>query len=240
MSEPSRVKPIVVLWQEGVGREHLQGVFDGIYQTLAIAGLETRDEVRTVDDLAGIDTRRYVAVEAYGSCWDDRSLTGDIAWYFSHARTGSAYELSYVSGSGLLEALREKSFFKKEEWYQILVTRDAMYQVDGEDHDSIWGLGQSGIGAVISVHPFLRQASALQRKKITLLTMHECGHMFGLIPRRRRTAVKQSKKYGRHCAKATCIMNQSYSEATFLGDARRFSDPFCKLCRKGMCSFLGI
>lgn len=63
--------------------------------------------------------------------------------------------------------------------YVILIVRDDMRT---RDTNFVIGLGDQGVGTVISTHKFESLEEKIRYNCIKTATMHELGHAFGLIP----------------------------------------------------------
>ncbi len=111
--------------------------------------------------------------------------------------------------------------------YDVVVVRDDVYA--GSCHFVV-GLSVRGVGSVISVARFRELASPQREECIKTVAMHEIGHVFGLISRRRRAAV--DVRLGRHCANR-CIMRQGLrvpDDWIAMTNDRLHGDALCARC----------
>jgi predicted Zn-dependent protease len=122
-----------------------------------------------------------------------------VDWYIGVSREQSRDQLN---GGTLLRLLYTEPWQEADPHYDIVVTSHDLYD-DGCDF--CVGLAVHGFGAVISTHRFRGLSQKDAYNCIVTETMHEVGHVFGLVPETRTMNVEYS--LGMHCTNR-CIMRQ--------------------------------
>lgn len=190
-----KIKPIYVMNQEGLINLERQAILEGI------------------KDLIWISEALEIGV-SYLDVWRNNNFKNEdgslkpfqsVDWYIQRGRETS-------SNKKQLNADTMQHYVVCEPWrdpkkggrdhYDILVVRDDMYS---RDTNFVIGLAIEGLGAVISTHRFKTLGDKTRYECIKTETMHELGHVFGLIPDSRTENVEYS--LGKHCANI-CIMRQ--------------------------------
>jgi predicted Zn-dependent protease len=115
--------------------------------------------------------------------------------------------------------------------YDILIVRSDIY---AEEDNFLVGIAREGFGTVISTYRFNGLDDKLKYECIKTETMHELGHVFGLLPDNRTEDVEDS--LGLHCANR-CIMRQGLNVPedwiNMTKDRLRY-DALCKRCEKDL------
>jgi predicted Zn-dependent protease len=122
----------------------------------------------------------------------------------------------------------------KDIYYKILILKTDMYS---DETNFVIGLAQEGIGSVISINRFLKLDYQTQIECIKTETIHELGHVFGLIPDSRTIMVEES--LGKHC-KNHCTMRQGLNVPTDwieISKDRLNYGTFCDICREDLRMF---
>ncbi len=138
--------------------------------------------------------------------------------YLSEASFGSPPKI--MVDSNLLASLIEDDSCKRgslsdpKPYYVVVVNRDLRW--DSKDPSRIYGLGSHAHSAIITVRDYFSKTRLANdtEERIKNTTIHELGHMFGLIPGTRVADVIVGK-YGKHCANK-CIMQSRAEPATGL------------------------
>lgn len=219
----SRLRPIYAMCEEGVNPAHMQAVLDSVHAVLRIAGVERRVEVHNFGAWRGDGWRHGNILTNWNS----------IDWYVGHARQASRNG-HQLHGGYLLELLYNEPWQKATPHYDIVVTHRDMYD---DDCRFCIGLAVHGLGTVISTNRFLGLDVDSQRECIITETMHEVGHVFGLIPSSRRDNVEMS--LGLHCTNR-CIMRQGLTvprDWLRITDDRLAGHEFCPTCRRDLARF---
>lgn len=224
------LKPVYIMWQEGVEDRYIDAVEDGVLAVFRTVGISA------VPDLL---VRRKGAWREDAMTMPDGSIVvgaGVSAWVAA-ARSASAVQ-GYLNASHLLDLL------KRDPWpqnthphYSILVVREDIYRhrvdKDGKTHnDLVSGLARGGIGAVVTNSGAYKTESD-RMQSVAFSVMHEMGHIFGLFlplaPSGRTQAIETHEVYGTHCSNP-CVMMRGTYEALDIAHHLR-SQPFCRLCK---------
>ena len=130
-----------------------------------------------------------------------------------------------VHAGVLLELLLKEPWQKESPHYDIVVTGRDLYDEDseGNPYDFVIGSALPKFGAIISTNRF----SGLEECIVTM-TMHEVGHIFGLVPETRTRNVEES--LGLHCTNQ-CIMRQGTIVPHHWMDITRDRLRGCEFCR---------
>jgi predicted Zn-dependent protease len=216
----SRFRPINFMHEVGVDPMHVETVLSATRAVLRTAGVEDRIELRNFG--------------AWRNChWrnGDRYLNWQsVDWYLRVAFDFSRNETQFHGGK-LMELLWNEPWQEAEPHYDIVLTKSDMYDVDC---NFVIGLAVQGFGTVISTNRFLGLPAAEARECIITETMHEVGHVFGLVPGDRTDNVEES--LGKHCANR-CIMRQGLvvprDWQVFTQD-RLAGNGFCPTCMRDL------
>ena len=219
----SRFRPIYAMCEEGVEPEHLQAVLDSVQVVLRIAGVERRVEVHNFGVWRGPGWLEGNTLTNWNS----------VDWYVAHARQASRND-HQLHGGHLLKLLYNEPWQETTPHYDIVVTHSDLYD---DDCRFCVGLAVHGLGTVISTNRFLNLDARTQRECIITETMHEVGHVFGLIPSNRTDNVEMS--LGLHCTNK-CIMRQGLNvphDWLKITDNRLAGHEFCSTCRSDLAKF---
>lgn len=117
-----------------------------------------------------------------------------------------------------------------EKHLDIFLTNRDLY-VEGTNY--VLGLAIQGIGAVISTNRFLALSDSLRKECLKTLSMHEMGHVLGIVPDYREIAVTES--LGKHCQNK-CLMRQGLNvqEWIIMTQERLQGYKLCDLCRNDL------
>lgn len=140
-----------------------------------------------------------------------------------------------INADILIDSLNYELFklSSSEMYYKILILNKDMYLAET---NFVIGAVQGSVG-VISIHRFLKLNLSDQKECIKTETIHELGHIFGLIPESRKTMVENS--LGLHCNKR-CTMRQGLNvpeDWKKISKDRLKYGPFCDICLKDLREF---
>ncbi|MDD4556614.1 MAG: hypothetical protein PHE89_04735 [Alphaproteobacteria bacterium] len=108
-----------------------------------------------------------------------------------------------LNASTLFQTMQQDPTNKTFPQFTVLLTLDDLYP--SKDMNYCLGIGDEGIGCVVSVNRFLDHNNNLNVKNFKTVLMHEFGHVIGLTePDRKNT----EELYGTHCKNLLCIMQQ--------------------------------
>jgi predicted Zn-dependent protease len=234
MAEPNRIKPVFVMNQDGLSDLERKAVLDGASEMIMLAGS------------SGIDLIDFGAFRMNDYKDSDGSLKGfrSVDWYVQTGRDGIR---GRGRNSNQLNADRMQAALIVEPWrspseggrdhYDILVVHDDMY-ASGTNFAT--GIAHEGIGATISTHRFQELENTAKYECIKTVTMHELGHVFGLIPAQRLQNVEDS--YGKHCTNE-CIMRQGLQVPDdwidITVDRLMHGYPLCHTCERDLKNYFG-
>jgi predicted Zn-dependent protease len=219
-SQLSPFRPIHIMYEEGLEPDHLKAVLDATHAVLSAAGVTANVEVNNF----GVWRNSGWLVGNTLTNWNS------IDWYLAHAQRASRND-HQLHGGHLLKLLYNEPWQKARPHYDIVVTHSDLYD---DDCRFCIGLAVHGLGTVISTNRFLKLDARAQRECIITETMHEVGHVFGLIPEDRTDNVEMS--LGLHCTNK-CIMRQGLSvphDWIKITDDRLAGHEFCNACLRDL------
>lgn len=202
--------------EEGVESRQVEAAISGIREVLNIAGA------------AGI-----IQLKNFGAWRDPGYLIRNelkawksMDWYLAEAKYHSQRE-SQIDAAAILNLCIQEPWQQLQAHYDFIVLRSDIYT---SDTNFIIGLAGKGIGAVVSINRFLGLSQTDQAECIKTETIHELGHVFGLLPPERNQDVETS--LGRHCANR-CVMRQGLQvpkDWLRISADRLKHGPFCNRC----------
>jgi len=218
-----RIRPVYIIHEEGVSQSHLKAVTDAVNEILVIAAAP-----------------RPIGIKNFGAWRQPNFEVGEVLkdwqsvdWYIDYARR-ACKKAGQVDASTLLNLIY------KEPWQENVCHYDLMILRSDLGHGNLnfcVGLASKSIGALVSILRFLKLEPALQFECIKTVTMHEIGHVFGLVPETRTVNVNES--LGKHCTNR-CIMRQGLSVPhdwiNFTNDRLKYG-AFCPTCQRDLQLF---
>lgn len=212
--------------EDGIENSYAAAAMAGIEEVLRLARVKGRIKLRDLGvwraDLwrIGETLIPYLSVDWYIECGQKASK-----------RKGQ------LNASAILDDFQNDPSQRKHPHYSLLLLRGSLY-VPKYRSSSLVGLGQEGVGAVVSLSSSGDAArDTLGEEYVKTLTMHELGHSFGLLPdERKENVVGKSEK---HCAN-TCVMRQgsvvSGGWVSMTRDCLRGA-PYCEQCLHDLRQF---
>jgi predicted Zn-dependent protease len=193
VSEPtiSRTRPVYVMFDEGVEELEAQAVFDGLSQVMIAAGTPAHMKVTNFSVWRNAN---WLDGDGYLTEWNS------VDWYIAYTKEQSRE--GQLHGGTLLRLLYSEPWQEADPHYDIVVTSRDLY--DDDCHFCI-GLAIRGFGTIISTNRFRGLSMQDAYNCIVTETMHEVGHVFGLVAETRKSNVERS--LGLHCTNR-CIMRQ--------------------------------
>lgn len=219
----SNLRPIYVMHEEGLESSHLQAVLDGVSAVCRIAGVADKVGIHNLGAWRGSGWRAGNTLTSWNS----------IDWYLAHTRNASRNDRQ-LHGGHLMQLLYNEPWQELAPHYDIVVTHSDLYD-DGCNF--CIGLAIRGLGTVISTNRFMGLDARAARECIITETMHEVGHVFGLVPEDRTDNVEMS--LGLHCTNR-CIMRQGLSvphDWVTITNDRLAGHEFCSTCRRDLRRF---
>lgn len=222
VSEPTinRVRPVYVMIDEGVTAAEAEAVLDGLTQVMNAADAPQHMSISNLGMWRGA-----------GWLVNGNHLTewNSVDWYVRNTEQQSR-EGQLHSGK-LLQLLHSEPWQEAEPHYDVMVTSRDIYD---DDCSFCVGLAVHGFGTVISTNRFRDLPPQGAYECIVTETMHEVGHVFGLVPETRTTNVEMS--LGLHCTNR-CIMRQGlrvpHDWQVITADRLRGHE-FCGECRQDL------
>lgn len=214
-------KPIYVMCEQGA-EGYMTPVIDGINEVLKLASAEKDIEVHNFNVWRLRRFRQNSELIPFRS----------VDWYVDYGFRESRSQ-HQVNGGAMFNALWSEPWQKSQPHYDIVVLHSDMYD---DNLAFCIGLAIHGFGAVVSVNRFLRLTNRnLQSECIKSETIHEVGHVFGLVPEDRTRNVEES--LGKHCTNR-CIMRQGLrlpdDWIRLTNDRMDSANPFCSTCQKDL------
>ena len=195
INKPNRRKPVYVMNQEGLSDLEKRAVLEGVQELVRLAQVGDLD----IHDFGIWRQPDYKSSE--GSLKSFQS----VDWYVQKGRETSRnrnqLNADTMQTSLLIEPWKDTQRGGKDH-YDVLIVHEDMHS---QGTNFVIGLAQAGIGTVISTHRFKGLDDRLKRECVKTETMHEVGHVFGLIPDNRTENVDYS--LGKHCANK-CVIRQ--------------------------------
>lgn len=184
-------KPVHVMFEEGLTVNQHWVVFSAIKELLQIARVEERISIINL----GIWRM---------SGWLHNSKLTDwysIDWYLAMAKKASARN-NQINAGRFLDLLELEPWQDSNPHFDVAVIKSDMYA--GESSFCI-GLARKEVATIISINRFLSLPPKEMLECIKTETIHEIGHVFGLVPEARTNNVEES--LGKHCTNR-CVMRQ--------------------------------
>lgn len=192
------IKPVFVIRGENVEQYQWQAVLEGVEQLLKLAQMAKVMPIVEFSAWAAHkdeDTELLIGFDGVLECIGRSQQTNP--------------RRDQVNGVAIVECLEDKVWRESIPHYDVLVLERDMYS--GEpDNSFIIGVATSGIGAVISVYRYLQLERGEQYECIVTETMHEVGHVLGLVPDYRDYDYRDynvEDVLGKHCTNI-CVMRQ--------------------------------
>lgn len=185
------LRPIFIMSDHGVMDWEKQAVINGLVQVMVAAGVS---EYVPAYDLGAWRGEGWRDEAGYLAEWKS------VDWYIAYVKERSRH--GQLHGGKLLSLLYSEPWQEMSPHYDIAITSSDLYD---DDCDFCIGLAVTGFGAVVSTARFRGLGSYEAYDCIVTETMHEVGHVFGLVPETRTENVNES--LGLHCTNR-CIMRQ--------------------------------
>lgn len=186
-----RDRPIYIMCDNRVTAVEMKAVIDGLTQVMNVA---CAPQYMQIADYGVWRSENHVGADGYLIEWNS------VDWYIGRTEQESRNE--QLHGGKLLTLLKNEPWQKAQPHYDIVVTTRDLYD---DDCDFCIGLAIHGFGTVISTTRFRGLSAQDAYHCIVTETMHEVGHVFGLVPETRTSNVNCS--LGLHCTNQ-CIMRQ--------------------------------
>lgn len=194
-TKPSKIKPVYLMNQAGLSDLEKRAVLNGASELIRLA------------EVVGIELVDFGVWKNSDFQNQDGSLKQyqSVDWYVGRGKETSRNK-TQLNADTMLRYLWSEPWRNPKQGgrdhYDILVVHNDMYF--GDTNFAI-GLAQPGIGTIISTHRFKGLGDKAKYECIKTETMHELGHIFGLVPNSRTQNVESS--LGKHCTNR-CTMRQ--------------------------------
>jgi predicted Zn-dependent protease len=207
------------MFDEGVSASESKAVLDGLTQVLNIANAPHLQ----ISNLGRWRGAGWLVNVNHLTEWNS------VDWYVRYAEQQS--RKGQLHGGKLLQLLYSEPWQESQPHYDIMVTSRDIYD---DDCSFCIGLAIHGFGTIISTSRFRVLSDQDAYDCVVTETMHEVGHVFGLVPGTRTTNVEMS--LGLHCTNR-CIMRQGlrvpYDWQVITAD-RLQGHEFCADCRRDL------
>ena len=238
------IRPLHILWQEGIELEELTGVLSGVAWILSLAGVTFEFELKYLAQRRQPDWHQDSVLNPYKSLdgyihWSHLNPHQSLDWYVRWARINSR-KAEHLNSKVLLDALGNNPTYETEPRYELVVVNEPLH-FSSASLQTIGGIARRGQGAIISVHQHLHllqrvwmksRENTLKRKSrfllsVQMLTMHELGHVFGLFPgNSKKEDLSDEELEASHCLK-DCVMHFRENPER---DKKIADNPFCSEC----------
>jgi len=214
----SRIKPIIVMNEESIASADKDACISGICELLNIVGVNSK--IKIID--------RAVWRDKGYKDGDNLKEYGSVDWYLykglEDSRNGKQINAGTILDYMTLNLIKNNS----NHYFTFLLDSD----IYNADNNFVIGLARSGIGTVISTHRFQNLEKKLKIECIKTETIHELGHVFGLLSSERTENVEHS--LGKHCTNV-CVMRQGLyvpDDWIKITEDRLKFGPLCQLCQE--------
>lgn len=189
-----KIKPLYVMFQDGIGQDQIAAVMSGINTVLKIAGAESLIRVVNWGVWRNDGYCANGVLQAYQS----------VDWYVAKGFEKSRNK-NQVYVRPIMYRLMDEPWQEKNPHYEVVVLHSDIYN-DGCNF--VVGSAIEGFGTIVSINRFKNLERQLQAGCIKTTVMHEIGHVFGLVPKTR--TINVVKSLGLHCT-CQCVMRQGLS-----------------------------
>lgn len=205
-------KPICIMWKR-LTLPQLTGIIGGIRASCRLADIAKHISFRTPN----VWMRPcMVAGKRYATPLD---------WCLERGRQGE--ETGYLNGDVIINCLKNEMFADQ---YTLVAVPERLYSTRKSGKIEVAGLGQRGVGAVMTVAGCIAQPDDYQEDYCRFLSAHELGgHAFGLVPEIRTADVYTHEDYGKHCTQL-CVMLLGPEKKMEMRSSLR-QKLFCDLCQ---------
>jgi hypothetical protein len=175
------IRPLHILWQEGISDGVLNCVFLGIMRTLSLAEVLEDFPLRFFTQRRESDwLHKSGKLRAYRS----------LDWHIQEARICSKLP-GHLNSTVLLNSLRDNQTNQAEPRYELVVVKEPLHW-HNTSLRKVEGIGRHEQGAVLTTyrHSSKKNDGSEEEKKkrrldfslsMQMLVMHELGHVFGLF-----------------------------------------------------------
>ncbi|MFA6397638.1 MAG: hypothetical protein WDK96_02210 [Candidatus Paceibacterota bacterium] len=188
--KPTITRPVYIMFDKEVEPLYTKAVLQGINTILRFANVEGRLPAHNFGVWRNNNWRQGVNLTEWNS----------IDWYIQRVERQSRQ--GQLDGDKLLLLLMTEPWQKNNRHYDVLVTNKDLYT---EGCNFCIGLAIHEFGTIISTNRFQNLNPNQAYECIVTETIHEMGHVFGLIPHTRKKNVENS--LGLHCTNK-CVMRQ--------------------------------
>ncbi len=214
-----RLRPVNLMFDEGVTALEQQAVISGLAQVMEIANPPQHMSVNNF----GVWRNPTWFQGGHLTSWNS------VDWYVAYIAQQSRKD--QLHGGKLLQLLYSEPWQEDRPHYDVLVTSHDIYD---DDCDFCIGLAITDFATVISTARFRELEQHTAYHCIVTETMHEVGHVFGLVPDNRTRNVERS--LGLHCTNR-CIMRQGLEvphDWLHITADRLNGHGFCRTCTEDL------
>jgi len=216
----SRARPVYVMFDEGVRALEVEAVLDGLTQVLNVAKAPQQMSISNFGVWRGAN---WLANDNHLTEWNS------VDWYIGYTQERS--RAGQLNGGTLIQLLYSEPWQETQPHYDVMITSHDLY---ADDCQFCIGLAIQSFGTVISTARFRTLPREGAYNCIVTETMHEVGHVFGLVPGNRTVNVEMS--LGLHCTNR-CIMRQGLRvphDWQIITADRLAGHEFCMVCESDL------
>ncbi|MFA5175905.1 MAG: hypothetical protein WC413_01430 [Candidatus Nanoarchaeia archaeon] len=213
----NNIKPLYLMNEKGLSDLELKAVQDGIIELMDCANIKL--------DIKNFGVWRANISKPWWS----------IDWYLEQGKRTSTQN-NQINAGYMLDLIIQEPWRKNEDHYDVMVLHSDIYS---RDTRFVIGLASEGIGTIISVKRFKHSelGNEMKYECIKTETMHELGHVFGLVPNKRKINVEES--LGKHCTNR-CVMRQGLTVPrdwiNITKDRLKYK-PLCEICETDLKAY---
>ena len=198
MKHPN-IKPLDILWQDGIASRAFAGIITGLWDILQLAGVANQ---------LPVVSRGMVPLPSFLDKKEVLKPRVDIEPFLEIARQQSKRS-GFLHAAALLNALRNTPDYKSQERYALLIVQEKIHWDNPDIYSEKAGCAFPGYNAVISLASYGRWFNPQDFGTFLLLTrmvtIHELGHVFRLGITQKSGASHEEIESG-HC-KNNCVMS---------------------------------
>ncbi len=224
------IRPLQILWQEGITDEMLEGVLYGVARILTLAGVFNEFKIERLGQ-----RRSPNWLDPDGTPKPHQSLD----WYIELARKNSTVD-GYLNSNVLLDSLQNHPTYETEPRYELVVVKEPLHVYHDPNQAIIFGIGQQGRGSVISLYSLIPLLNPVTEETdgdiknrqfyfwlfTQMVVMHEFGHVFDLFSNPVPANITDEEIKNSHCLDE-CVMYWWISNDLH----EKIKDhPFCPSC----------
>ena len=162
--------------------------------------------------------------------WQSQSFLApfnSVDWYVNQSLN---QDRNQINAQHMLALFASEPWQDNNNHLDLFITKKDLF-IDGVNF--CLGLAIPEVGAIVSTNRFDSIQGSLAKECVKTITMHEFGHVLGIVPDYRKIGVNDS--LGKHCTN-TCIMRQglNVSDWVRITNDRLNGNVLCELCQNDL------